>query len=170
MNKKYAVVTGLVMFFAVVGAAAQDHHYGGMNHNDCVNMRGDQAMGFDHMKTTHHFFLSATGGAIQVTANEPSDEESIKQIRMHLAHIAKMFSEGDFAIPMLVHGQAPPGTETMKEMRAKITYKYQEIDPGAKVVISSDDAAALSAIHDFLIFQIKDHQTGDPLKVEPGGY
>jgi hypothetical protein len=136
------------------------------DHMQDVQHRGDQAMGFDHMKTTHHFLLSSTGGAIQVTANEASDEESIKQIRMHLGHITKMFSDGNFEIPMLVHGQVPPGAETMKQLKAKIAYKYQEIDRGAKVVISSDDPAALKAIRDFLTFQITDHQTGDPLSVE----
>jgi len=122
-------------------------------------------MGFDHARTTHHFLLSSSGGAIQVTANDPKDQESRDQIRMHLTHIAKMFSEGDFEIPMLVHAQTPPGIVVMKELKGDVSYKYVEIVDGGKVVISSDNPAAINAIHEFLRFQIKDHQTGDSLEV-----
>ena len=40
---------------------------------DEMNKRGDKHMGFDHLKTTHHFLLSKDGGAIQVAANDPKD-------------------------------------------------------------------------------------------------
>lgn len=165
-------ILSLLTFVVVCGMASAHTRHQQMDcqHMQDVQQRGDQAMGFDHMKTTHHFLLSATGGAIQVTANEPSDEESIKQIRMHVGHIAKMFCEGDFSTPMLVHGQVPPGTDAMKELKAKIAYKYEEVERGARVVISSDDSAALDAIHRFLTFQIKDHQTGDPLNVPTDGH
>jgi len=122
-------------------------------------------MGFDHTRTTHHFLLSSSGGAIQVTANDPKDQESRDQIRMHLTHIAKMFSDGNFEIPMVVHAQTPPGIVVMKELKGDVSYKYVEIVDGGKVVISSDNPAAINAIHEFLSFQIKDHQTGDSLEV-----
>jgi len=76
-----------------------------------------------------------------------------------------MFSEGNFEIPMFVHDQTPPGAAAMKQLKADISYKYVEIENGAKVVISSENPAAISAIHDFLAFQIKDHHTGDSLDV-----
>src|SRR5256885_1918324 len=34
-------------------------------HGQGVDKRGDQAMGFSHVKTTHHFILSADGAVIQ---------------------------------------------------------------------------------------------------------
>jgi hypothetical protein len=34
------------------------------------------------------------------------------------------------------------------------------------VIIASDNPLALAAIHDFLRFQVTDHGTGDPLKVQ----
>ena len=40
-------------------------------HHDDINKRGDQVMGFDHLKTTHHFLLRPDGGVIQVEANDP---------------------------------------------------------------------------------------------------
>jgi hypothetical protein len=66
-----------------------------------VEKHGDQAMGFPHDKTTHHFHLSADGGAIEVTVNDSKDAENLRAIRMYLAHIATQFSNGDFAIPCL---------------------------------------------------------------------
>ncbi len=53
----------------------------------------------------------------------------------------------------------------MQAMKSAITFKYQEIERGARLRISSRAPAAISAIHDFLKFQIEDHQTGDSAKV-----
>src|SRR5438874_9791388 len=64
--------------------------------HDGVLARGDHAMGFSHETTTHHFRLYKTGGAIEVLANDAKDSASRDQIRMHLAHIAKLFTAGDF--------------------------------------------------------------------------
>ncbi|MGH9442679.1 MAG: hypothetical protein ACRD16_10440 [Thermoanaerobaculia bacterium] len=127
-----------------------------------VATRGDGAMGFSHEKTTHHFRISAEGGAIEVSANAPSDTDSRGRIRMHLTHIARAFAKGDFAIPMLVHDTIPPGVSTMKRRRDAIVYRYEEIPGGARVVLETRDPDALDAIHDFLRFQIADHGTGDP--------
>lgn len=76
------------------------------------NERADHAMGFSQEKTTHHFRLYADGGAIEVEAKEATDSESRDQVRMHLSHIAKMFADGNFQAPMLVHDQTPPGAAT----------------------------------------------------------
>ena len=130
-----------------------------------MNKRGDHVMGFDHTKTTHHFSLHQSGGSIEVTANGTDDVESSEQIRMHLKHIAKMFAEGNFNAPMLIHDQTPPGVPVMQELKDEIKYDYEEIDRGAAVRISTKNPSALKAIHDFLRFQIKEHKTGDSLLV-----
>ena len=80
-----------------------------------VDQRGDQAMGFDHSKTTHHFLQREDGGIIQVTADNAADRESIAAIRGHLAKIAQLFATGDFNIPMFVHDQVPPGVVVAPE-------------------------------------------------------
>lgn len=129
-----------------------------------MQKRGNAGMGFDQEKTTHHFLLSKDGGAIQVTANSAADKDSIEHIRMHLQHIQHAFQSGDFNIPMFVHDQTPPGVPTMKRLKNQITYKYDEIEGGGRVVISSKNAEAVKAIHDFLEFQIREHRTGDPMK------
>jgi len=151
----------------LVGSAARaqekkDHCDGMSDHHAQVDARGDKVMGFDHAKTTHHFLLSAAGGSIEVAANSGEDRESSDAIRGHLTHIAKMFSDGDFEAPILVHDRVPPGVDAMKKRKAGIQWKYEEIENGARIVAITRDPEALSAIHEFLRFQIADHRTGDP--------
>jgi hypothetical protein len=126
-----------------------------------MNARGEKGMGFSQPATTHHFLLNADGGVIQVEANDPKDTTSRDNIRMHLRHIAKAFSSGDFAIPMFVHDTVPPGVPAMKQMKDKILYKFEETPAGAQVVIATTDPQALVAIQQFLRFQIAEHKTGD---------
>lgn len=133
-------------------------------HDQDMNHRGDQGMGFSQEKTTHHFLLSKDGGAIQVTANSAEDKASVKQIRMHLQHLSQAFQSGDFNIPMFVHDQTPPGVPVMTKLREQITYKYEEAANGGRVLISSKNPGAVSAVHEFLRFQIKEHKTGDMLE------
>ena len=134
-------------------------------HRAVVESHGDMAMGFPHDKTTHHFSLATEGGAIEVTANDPGDLANTTAIRSHLSHIAMMFSNGDFSTPMFIHDGVPSGVTTMKLMKSAIRYTYQEMPNGGKVRINSDDPIAVAAIHDFLRFQIKEHQTGDSLEI-----
>ena len=130
-----------------------------------MNKRGDQGMGFSQEKTTHHFYLTKTGGIIQVETNDPKDTESRDQIRVHLRHIARMFAEGNFDIPMFVHDQLPPGVPQMKRLKAALSYKYEETKRGGRVIISSDNRQAVSAVQSFLRFQITEHKTRDTLGV-----
>jgi TusA-related sulfurtransferase len=130
-----------------------------------VESHGDQAMGFPHHKTTHHFRLMSDGGVIDVTANDPNDTANIDAIRSHLSHIAMMFADGDFSTPMFVHDGVPPGVTAMKLLKSEIRYTYGERPSGGIVRIKSDDPVALAAIQDFIRFQITDHQTGDSLEV-----
>lgn len=134
-------------------------------HHHEVEKSGDMAMGFSHEKTTHHFYLRANGGVIQVDANAASDKESREQIQTHLAHIATMFAKGNFETPMLVHGVKPPGTVAMTKLNATIRYTYEARPQGGRVVIATSDKAALAAVHEFLRFQIQDHATGDPTTI-----
>ena len=54
----------------------------------------------------------------------------------------------------------------MKRLKNKITYEAENSENGAQLRITTRDAEALAAIHDFLRFQIRDHQTGDSLEVQ----
>jgi TusA-related sulfurtransferase len=130
-------------------------------HQADVEKQGDGAMGFPHGATTHHFRVSPDGGTIEVTVNDPKDTQNIDAIRGHLNHIATMFSNGDFSIPMFVHSQTPPGVTEMKDKRNVISYTFEKLETGGRVRISTNNQDALNAIHDFLNFQIADHHTGD---------
>jgi hypothetical protein len=175
--KKLALCLSFATLFiscASLFAQSTDANPCPMQHNDStdshhatVRLHGDEAMGFSHDKTTHHFRLAPDGGAIQVTANDAADKASIEAIRMHLTHIAAMFADEDFSTPMFVHDSVPPGVTTMRLLKDKIHFTYNQIDAGASLRIESGDQVALAAIHDFLRFEINDHQTGDPIAPEP---
>ena len=126
-----------------------------------VDRQGDKVMGFSHETTTHHFVLTADGGFIEVRANDLKDTASLDQIRVHLHHIAQMFSEGNFNAPMLVHSQDVPGTATMTRLKSELHWEAQQIPRGARLTVTTDTQRAADAVHDFLRFQIADHHTGD---------
>lgn len=52
----------------------------------------------------------------------------------------------------------------MKQLKAEITYKFEETKRGGRVRITSNNGDAIKAINEFLRFQIKEHWTGDPLE------
>jgi hypothetical protein len=158
----FAVVLGVAFASAV---AAQDASSSCASHHAGVDARGDRVMGFDHTKTTHHFRLTASGGVIDVSANAPDDEASRQAIRTHLAHIAKMFAEGNFESPMAIHDRVPPGVPVLQREKKSIRWSYEETPGGGRVVATTKDPAALEAIHEFLRFQIEDHRTGDSTEV-----
>jgi hypothetical protein len=129
-----------------------------------LNHRGEPGMGFSQTETTHHFLLKPDGGVIQVEVNA-SDAGQLADVRMHLHHIAAAFQLGDFDIPMFVHDRVPPGEPEMKSLRGQIHYTLEETKTGGRVVISSTNKDAVEAVHQFLIFQIQEHKTGDPIQV-----
>ena len=124
-------------------------------------------MGFSHEKTTHHFRLFSDGGSIEVTANDPADAATRDQIQMHLSHIARMFAEGDFQAPMLVHDKILPGSPVLRRLKADVSYRFENMERGARISIATSNPEALSALHEFLRFQISDHKTGDSQQVGP---
>lgn len=143
-------------------------HMAASQHDHDMMKRGEdkQGMGFSQDKTTHHFLLSKDGGVIQVTANSAGDKTSRDQIRMHLNHLSHAFQSGDFNIPMFVHDQTPPGVTVMQKLKDVISYKYEEVENGGRVVINTSNPEALKAVQEFLRFQIKEHKTGDAVEVK----
>lgn len=130
-----------------------------------VNARGEAAMGFSQTETTHHFQLTRDGGRISVEAKEPADARNRERVRQHLAHVARMFAEGNFDTPALVHARTPPGADALARLKADIVYTYEETQRGGLIRIDAKGPEALAAVHQFLRFQIEDHQTGDPTEV-----
>jgi hypothetical protein len=170
-NTFYGPFTTLVLAWALLAGAQQDKPAPQQkpvqtdNQHQGAVERGDHEMGFSHDKTAHHFRIYADGGAIEADATDPQDTSSRDAIRMHFAHIAKLFAVGDFEIPMLIHAQNPPGTETMKRLRDAIQYKLENTERGGRIRITTKNREALQAVHSFLRFQISEHQTGDSAEI-----
>jgi hypothetical protein len=151
--------TAITMALAALPSAAQNPHRG-------MDQRGAAVMGFDQARTRHHFYLYDDGGAIDVAVKDQTDKVNRDAIRSHLPHIAMLFGQGDFAAPMLVHdSRNVPGVAEMARLKEKIAYVYAETPAGGRVDIRTRDAAALKAVHEFLKFQIADHQTGDSVEI-----
>jgi hypothetical protein len=176
--KHLVVVASLTLLCARIAAAqqpakppldkSQDSGVACPMHDDHSKMieRSEKGMGFSQTATTHHFLLRSNGGVIQVEANDSKDNAARDSIRAHLTHIAHAFSVGDFDIPMFVHDTVPPGVPDMKRLNQKIDYSFQESPSGGRVVITTSDPAALTAIHKFLLFQIDEHHTSDPTVIK----
>ena len=163
MKNLLAVVAVLLAGTAV---RAQDHADCPMAHSKSkgagVDPRHDEVTGVHHEHAVHHFFFAPSGGTIRLEATDAGQEDARDRIREHLRVIARSFATGDFALPMLIHDQVPPGVEVMKKMKAAIHYDFAPTDKGGEVRISTQDPAARAAVHAFLRFQIEDHGTGDP--------
>jgi hypothetical protein len=176
MNR-YPLLATTFAFAACTAAAASAQHPvmpPGMTHEDhlarmadedALKKRGAAAMGFDQATTTHHFRLTAGGGAIEVTVNDPSDEVGIAQIRAHLREIASDFARGNFDKPFATHAETPPGVPTLHARAARISYAYGDRAGGGRVVIETRDRKARTAVHEFLRYQIREHATGDSTAV-----
>jgi ketosteroid isomerase-like protein len=159
---KASVILAFLAFAALVQAQQKLVQERPAHSHSEIMKRGEQGMGFSQQTTTHHFRLLADGGAIEIETKDPKDTGTRDQIRQHLSHIAKMFSDGNFEIPMFIHDKTPPGVPTMTELRDEIHYDFEPMGSGARVRIHTRNARAMEAVREFLRFQIAEHQTGDP--------
>ncbi len=135
-----------------------------MDHS-MMMQHGEQAMGFSQTQTIHHFLLTKDGGVIQVEANDPKDTQNRDLIQSHLTHISQAFAAGDFSDPLAVHDKVPDGVPVMQRLKGDIHYIFEQTAQGGRVTITTANPQALGAIHEFLRFQVKEHQTGDSLNV-----
>ena len=142
-----------------------EQHLKQMQKDEALQHRGAEAMGFDQAATTHHFRLFSSGGAIEVTLKDQADEANRQFIRSHLKEIAAQFAAGDFAKPLMTHGEMPDGVAEMSTRRGEISYTFEELPEGGRVRIHTAGRKALDAVHRFLRYQIRKHHTGDSLNV-----
>lgn len=116
------------------------------------------AMGVDQYTSSHVFEPLPDGGRI-VLRRDSVDSAGTATIRAHMRDIARRFSAGDFSIPGMVHAMEVPGTAVMAARRGRIRYVADTLPRGAQVRILTTDSTALSAVHEFLEFQRRDHRT-----------
>jgi hypothetical protein len=138
---------------------------GDAKHGAAVDSRHDSLV-MSHEVTSHSFRLFADGGAIELRANDSKDSATVASVRTHLHGIASEFTNKDFKTPTFVHGYTPDGVKQMERLHASINYRYEDVDSGARIRMTTHNPEALSAIHDFLRFQVIEHRTANSSKVE----
>ena len=121
-----------------------------------MQARGQMAMGVDQNKAHHVFDDLPDGGRIELQADS-ADSTAIGAIRAHLSTIASAFKAGNFSTPDFVHADKVPGTDVMAAKRSAITYAFATLPRGGEVRITTHDAEALHAIHQFLAYQRQEH-------------
>jgi hypothetical protein len=187
-------LTGVLALVAAAGwpAGAATPQSADQQHT-AIQKHGEKGMGFDETRTSHHFRLSPTGGTIEVHVGNPDDRELRDQVVTHLKTIAEQFAHGDFSAPFTVHAEEPAGVPALKRLRpargresssaaarasgggapragkerfsGDIVYTFVPDDTGGRVLISTGSKKARAAVHAFLRYQIREHRTGDSLKV-----
>jgi hypothetical protein len=174
---RYLAFVSLVV--VLLGAAISAQHSAmppGISHEEHLRLiqkeqqlrdRGLLAMGFDQDAVAHHFLLRTSGGSIEVTVKDGRDAKALAQVRSHLREIATLFAAGSFEKPLATHAEMPPGAERMRANTDRIRYRYEERSNGGAVIVETQDPSTLEAIHEFLRYQIVEHNTGDPLTPTP---
>ena len=121
-----------------------------------MQARGQMAMGVDQNASHHVFDDLPDGGRIELQVDS-EDSTAIGAIRAHLSTIASAFQAGNFSTPAFVHDGQVPGTGVMAAKRSVITYAFAPLPRGGEVRITTHDAEALHAVHQFLAYQRQEH-------------
>ena len=126
-----------------------------------VQSRGadPRGMGVDQRTSLHQFDALPDGGRIELQ-RAFDDTAGVMAIRRHLREIASAFAAGDFHTPGFVHMRQVPGTAVMAAKRDAITYAVRDLPGGGEVRITTTDAGAVAAVHQFIAFQRSDHRAG----------
>lgn len=138
---------------------------GSAEHGRHVDSRHD-TFGMPHDRSTHSFRLFADGGAIELRAANAGDETTVAAIRGHLQEITQQFDKGDYSTPAFVHGYTPDGVAQLEQLRNAIRYRYEPLESGGRIRITTKSADALAAVHAFMRFQVIEHRTANSGKVE----
>jgi hypothetical protein len=158
----FVIALALAQHPAMPPGMTHEEHLAQMKEAE-LERRGNAAMGFDQHAATHHFRIADDGGAIEVTVDDANDTATIEAVRTHLAGIARAFAEGRFDAPTATHGEVPPGVRELQRLKGEIAYRYEPTTAGGRVRITTAARDALSAVHAFLRYQIREHKTGDPV-------
>jgi hypothetical protein len=119
--------------------------------------RGAEVMPFDLEATTHRFRPTDDGLVQTVVADDPDDREQVELVRRHLADEAERFAAGDYDDPASIHGDEMPGLVELRAGAADIEVAYAEVDAGAAITYTTDDAELVAALHDWAEAQVADH-------------
>ncbi|HRV94493.1 MAG TPA: aspartate carbamoyltransferase [Anaerolineae bacterium] len=118
--------------------------------------RGAEVMPFDLERTTHIFEKTDNGGLQQVISDD-GDAAQIELIRTHLAEEAQRFSQGDFHDPQMIHGENMAGLHQLMMGYKNINLEYSDIENGAQILYTTDNAEMVTALHTWFDAQLSDH-------------
>jgi len=130
------------------------------SHQNMVMEHGAQVMPFDQKQATHMFLPNSTGGVIEIVVHN-MEATQIALVRSHLLQEAAMFARGDYSDPAYIHGTAMPGLARLKSAASRVSVRYFETPSGAAITFASTDQDLVSAIHQWLAVQQRDHSLGD---------
>ncbi len=117
---------------------------------------GAEVMPFDLERTTHVFEKRPDGG-LQTVVSDDGDPEQIRLIRAHLAEEGERFSRGDFHDPATLHGHDMPGLHELVMGHDRMTVSWADVEDGAEIRYTSEDADMVDAIHAWFDAQLRDH-------------
>lgn len=152
--KKIALLT-LTLACACVSAQAEeavseDLHANRLNVDQLVPYAVDQAR--------EGFAKTDDGGIMHIAAKPGSDSKQIELIQQYLKQTAAEFSKNDFSSTERFHGTNMPGLARMKAAKpGAIKYQYKALPDGAEILFSTRSAQLLSALHDWIEAQIREH-------------
>ena len=125
---------------------------------DKVVERGIHVMPFDLDLTTHVFSKLDKGGVQKIMVKDSANVGQIKLIREHLAEISHEFQRGDFSKPAIIHGDAMPGLDKLRNAKpAQINIVYKDLPNGAEITYLTDTPVLIFAIHQWFDAQLSDH-------------
>jgi hypothetical protein len=152
LRRRYLAAVWIAFLVALQGACrSRDSGFA------ALQRRGEAAMGVNQYTSSHVFEALPDGGRI-VLQRQTDDSAGTATIRAHMSTIAEQFRRGDFAIPGFVHAQGVPGTAVMAAHRPQISYGADTLQRGGQVRITTNDPVAVTAIHEFLAFQRREHR------------
>lgn len=131
-------------------AVSEDIHANRLNVDQLVPYAVDQAQ--------EGFAKTTDGGIMHIAAKPGSDSKQIELIQQYLKQTAAEYSKNDFSSTERFHGTDMPGLARMKAAKSgAIKYQYKALPNGAQILFSTKSAELLSALHDWMEAQIKEH-------------
>lgn len=152
----YGLLTSLVGFVACGPGEPDGTLPGGSERLAQVAAAGSEVMPFDLDATTHIFEKTPSGG-VQYVIADGGDTTQVRLIREHLELEATKFARGDFHDPEMIHGPDMPGLHALVMGHERLMVAYQEIEAGAQIRYSTEDADLVNALHEWFDAQLSDH-------------
>jgi hypothetical protein len=128
-------------------------------HQNMVMEHGRQVMPFDQSQAMHMFLPSATGGVVEIVVHDMNPTQ-IALVRAHLLQEAARFARGDYSDPAYIHGKGMPGLVQLALGSSRMSIHYFETPSGAAITLGSTDQTLITAIHEWLAAQQRDHKSG----------